>query len=126
MIMLSGKLRKVGIMSNQSILIALTFGAIILTLFDFRLGVASRFSNPFVILNAVASWAGVSTAVWGFLTVPWYWTVLAIVAGYALSYGVIGGSQLSHERRMLALLSPVLDILLLITVAYLWIWRWPF
>lgn len=112
-------------MDGPNALIALTFGAVVFTLVNFRLGVASRAHLAFPILSTVSSWAGLSIVVWGFLAIPWYWNVLAIVSGYIISYGVIGGSPLLGRQRMFVFLSPVLDILLLLAAGYLWIRHWP-
>lgn len=111
-------------MTSEIALIAIAFAAIVFALTVFRLGAASRNLNPFRLLNLISSWAGLSVIVWAFLSVRWYLTLLAIVAGYLISYGTIGGSVLSHERRALVVLVPILDVLLIGAAAYLWVWLW--
>jgi hypothetical protein len=113
-------------MEGQNFLIALAFGAIVFTLVNFRLSVASSAHHLFPILSTVSSWAGLSIVVWAFFTIPWYWTLLAIACGYLISYGALGGGQFSGRARMLAILSPILDIALLLVAGYLWVRHWPF
>jgi hypothetical protein len=113
-------------MEGQNALIALTFGAIGFTLINFRIGVASRAHAAFPILSSVSSWAGASIVIWGFLTIAWYWNVLAIVVGYVISYTVFGGSSFVGRWKRLIILSPGLDILLLLIAGYLWVRHWPF
>jgi hypothetical protein len=113
-------------MSGEGTLATLAVASIVFMLIDFRISVASQSHLAFPLLSTVSSWFGGSIVLWAFLAVTWYWAIFGIVLGYALSYGIFGGSIFGRGWRLLLFVVPVLNVLVMILAIYLWAWRWPF
>lgn len=74
-----------------------------------------------VVLGTFANVLTLSLIVWGFATLEWPWATAVTVVGL-LSSAIVTNTNYAKWAR----LSPLLNLLVTLGGAYLWIYRWPF
>lgn len=74
-----------------------------------------------VVIGTLANLLTLSLIVWGFASLPWPWATAVTVIGFLSSAIVSNGNHAKWAR-----LSPLLNLIVVIGGAYLWMERWPF
>jgi len=74
-----------------------------------------------VLIGTLANLLTLSLIIWGFTTLSWTWAAAVTVIGLLSSAIVTNNNHTKWAR-----LSPLLNLIVVIGGAYLWIERWPF
>lgn len=74
------------------------------------------------VVGATAALFLLSLLIWGFLALPWFWPVIAFVAGAVISWAAIKPANFPVWYGA----SPFLYTATAIGGIYLWFWNWPF
>lgn len=73
-------------------------------------------------LSTMAMSVTLSLAVWGMVSVDWYWAAGAFAGGAALAALLVTRTNLTRWRSV----SLIFDAATVAGGVYLWIWHWPF